>query len=675
MGKIKQMSSALANQIAAGEVVERPASVVKELVENAIDANSRQVQIEVIEAGIQQIKVIDDGSGMSQEDLNMAFKEHATSKIYTVHDLFNISSLGFRGEALASIASVSKIRLESTLNPSQNENTLNEEVSHSEEPLVGHFVRVEGTELIEKGKTAPRPGTIVEVNSLFYNTPARLKHLASIRTEMRHILNTVQDLSLAYPEVKLRLISDGQMVMQSAGNGDLQQTIANIYRPAIARQLVSLQEENLEFQLKGYISPPQLTRTSRQNIHWLVNGRAIRSPMLTNVLVRAYGRKLMIGRYPLAVIHIHLDPRLVDVNVHPTKQTIRLSKEDELAALLTQAVKNVLESISPVPSVGQLLDSKDKSNVATQNDNLSQTEFDYHFPRLQEKGLVQEENPPKDSGPEGVSQESLTPSEIPDLPQTIQFKESSRTTSTVNDLSTDPFPKSSSSSALTDRQSNDIIEEESAKRAQLSTGRSHINFAGLRYVGQIHGTYLIAESEQGFYLIDQHAAQERLRYEQLMQEEADVTVQQQLLMPLVLNFDAVQQSLVEEHQAKLEKMGIYLHAFGPQSYQIESYPSWINVDELEKNIPDMLERLERQPDLTIRELQEAAIVMQSCRGAIKANQYLDQQEAIELIDSMQDLEDPYHCPHGRPVFVEFDQKTIEKLFKRIQDSHEGGNTR
>lgn len=680
MGKIKQMSSALANQIAAGEVVERPASVVKELVENAIDANSRHIQIEVIEAGIQQIKVIDDGDGMSAEDLSMSFKEHATSKIYTVHDLFNIHSLGFRGEALASIASVSKMRLESTLNPARETTETGPQVEEiGQEPITGNYVKVEGGQIIETGKTAPRPGTIIEVNSLFYNTPARLKHLSSIRTEMRHILKMIQDLSLAYPDIQFRLLSDGQVLMQSAGNGDLKQTIANIYRPAIARQLVSLEKENLEFSLAGYISPPQLTRTSRQNIHWLVNGRTIRSPMLTNVLVKAYGRQLMIGRYPLAVIHINLDPRLVDVNVHPTKQTIRLSKEDELAALLTEAVKELLQTINPVPSVGQLVDPPNKPQRPVQQGSLNQTEFDYHYPRLREKELSAEEKLEDDGqDQESAAAEYLSSEKRRDAnyPSSLSHSnQSSNFAGRVEEKNSHPLSNSASSSALTDSPSSDIIEDRSGKQIGLSAGQHHINFAALRYVGQIHGTYLIAESDQGFYLIDQHAAQERMRYEQLMAEKTDITLQQQLLIPLILNFDAVEQSLVEEHQDKLAEMGLHLQAFGPHSYQMESYPAWVNVDELEKNIPDLLDRLQRQPDLTIAQLQEATIVMQSCRGAIKANHYLDNRQALQLIDSMQDLNNPYHCPHGRPVFIEFDQKSIEKLFKRIQDSHEGGHTR
>ena len=334
MGKIQQMPEALANQIAAGEVVERPASVVKELVENAIDAGAQTIRVELREAGIQQVKVIDDGEGMDAEDLAKAFLPHATSKLYDVHDLFQIKSLGFRGEALASIGSVAKVRVESMQAGAE----------------AGHYIEIAGSQVQAQGMTSARKGTTLTVDSLFYNTPARLKHLSSLKTELKHSLNFIQDIAMAYPDIRFHLVNDGQTIFQSFGTGDLRQTIANVYQPALARQLIGLEAENLDFKIRGYISPPQLTRTSKHYIHWMINGRAVRSYALTELLLRAYGRQLMIGRYPLAVIAIELDPRLVDVNVHPTKQTVRLSKENELGQLLTQAVVDSLASLNPVPN-------------------------------------------------------------------------------------------------------------------------------------------------------------------------------------------------------------------------------------------------------------------------------------------------------------------------------------
>ncbi|MBG9979825.1 DNA mismatch repair endonuclease MutL [Facklamia sp. DSM 111018] len=624
MGKIKQMDRSLANQIAAGEVVERPASVVKELVENAIDANAHHIQVEVKEAGIQQIKVIDDGVGMNKDDLHMTYLPHATSKIYSVHDLFQIQSLGFRGEALASIASVAKVRIESSLSRGQYVNQ-------------GYYIEVENSKLIQSGTCPPRGGTIVQVDSLFYNTPARLKHLASLKTEMRHIITIMQDLALAYPEIAFVLKSEEQTVVQTIGNGDLRQTIANLYQPYLARELLKIKQANDEFEIWGYISPPQQTRTSRHYIHWMVNGRVVKSPRLSNVLLSAYGKQLMIGRFPLSFIHIQLDPRLVDVNVHPTKQTIRLSKEEDLSLLLTQAIETTLKQHRTVPEAGETLFKRKGYNPKDQSLVL-----DYQF--APEVGRT---IPHTEFNKEIICEE-VENVQIPTPAPSIQE-------------STDEEIEIAGAQI-----------DSNKSRPELKKETAGIDFASLRYVGQIHGTYLIAESLTGFFLIDQHAAQERLRYEQLMKNHPETLNQQQLLVPKLFEFDQNLSVLVEEHAEKLQELGIFLQAFGPKSYQLEAYPVWIEADELDRLIPDIIEKLKQQPHLSINEMREASIIMQSCRGAIKANQYLTKEEAIQLIHDMQFLEDPYHCPHGRPVFVEFDQKTLEKLFKRIQDSHQGG---
>src|SRR5699024_2296378 len=357
VGIIKQMPDFLANQIAAGEVVERPASVVKELVENAIDAESTQIIVELIEAGIQQIKVSDNGKGIIAEDLPMAFMAHATSKIYETTDLFNINSLGFRGEALASIGSVSKVRVESM----------------TEDDDSRHFIELEGSKIIEEGLTQAKIGTTVEVNSLFYNTPARLKHLKTIKTELSHSLKFIQNIALAYPNIRVKLTHNGQEIFASHGNDNLQQVIASVYQPALARDLIPIQSESHAFLINCLISKTTLTRTSKQYIHLNINGRSVKSYMLDEVLIKAYGRQLMIGRYPIAIIRIQLDPRLVDVNVHPTKQTVRLSKEDELSELITQAVHRTLDVVNPIPS----LEESDLPNVNRNNTNYDPVQFNF----------------------------------------------------------------------------------------------------------------------------------------------------------------------------------------------------------------------------------------------------------------------------------------------------------
>ncbi|MGX7141273.1 DNA mismatch repair endonuclease MutL [Facklamia languida] len=619
MGQIKQMSTELANQIAAGEVVERPASVVKELVENAIDAQADTIQIEVVEAGIQKISVTDNGWGMDREDLELAFLPHATSKLFNRHDLFNIHSLGFRGEALASIASVAKVQIESTLNRDGNVSEVGYQMSLQEgqDPVIR--------------TCPPRPGTHIEVTSLFYNTPARLKHLASLRTEMRHILIVVQDLALAHPQIAFQLMADQQVVLKTSGKKALLETIANLYQPALARQLIAISGQSRNFNLSGYLSPPQVTRTSRAWIHWMVNGRSIKSPVLTNVLLKAYGRQLMVGRFPIAFLVVEVDPRLVDVNVHPTKQTVRMSLEEELADLVVEGVQAGLSQVNTVPEAGDSLLEEGQPGPSIETRPPAGASPTWTRYRPQRGASASQPGPGslfEQEGPHPTTQDGM----IREATQPLQ--------------------------------QSDPVQE--AKPVG-------IDFRSLRYVGQIHGTYLVAESPEGFYLIDQHAAQERLRYERLMAEDTLVTQQQTLLVPLVFEFDARMVQLLEDHQDRLEALGIDLQAFGPRTYQLNAYPIWLEVDELDHLIPDLIERMDREPNLTINQLREASIVMQSCRGAIKANQALSREEATTLIEAMQTLEDPYHCPHGRPVFVAFNQETIEKLFKRIMDSHQGGN--
>ncbi|MGF3076583.1 DNA mismatch repair endonuclease MutL [Facklamia sp. P12934] len=623
MGIIKQMDIALANQIAAGEVVERPASVVKELCENAIDAKADQIQVEVKEAGIQQIIVIDNGQGMVEEDLHQSVLAHATSKIYSLPDLFQITSLGFRGEALASIASVAKIRIESTWNEAN-------QASQS-----GHFIEVENSKIINQGSCPPRNGTTVQVDSIFYNTPARLKHLASLQTEMRHILKVIQNLAIAYPSISFTLISDGDRLLQTVGKGDLKQTIAQLYSPQQAREMLAFKQSDIEFDLEGLISPPTLTRTSRNYIHWMVNGRTVKSPFLNNVLIKAYGKQLMIGRFPLSFIQITTDPRLVDVNVHPTKQTIRLSKEAELAKLLTQAVQASLLQNRAIPEAGDSL--------------FRPTRF-----YQQNKGQL-----------DWISQTSH-------LAEDKQAIELSRPDS--NQIKMDEYTKVSDfptekTQGMMEALSSQAVEKEALNQQEKP---KMIDFSQLRYVGQIHGTYLIAEGPSSFYLIDQHAAQERVRYEKLMADQVDVDQQQDFLMPKLFSFDLKTAQMAEEYSDRLAEIGIHLQAFGPKSYQMQSHPTWLEADELDQIVPDLLDRLSRQEDLSVNQLKEASIIMQSCRGAIKANHRLADSEAIHLLAEMNDLQDPLHCPHGRPVFIEFDPTTIEKLFKRIQDHHLGG---
>lgn len=643
------MSVQLSNQIAAGEVVERPASVVKELVENAIDAKSTIIQVELKEAGIQSIQVSDNGIGMDLDDLKLSILPHATSKIYSIHDLFNIHTLGFRGEALPSIASVSKMTMSST-------------IASADE---GYKIIIEDSEIIEETPVPPRKGTVITVKSLFYNTPARLKHLSSLNTELKHSLNFIQQMALAYPHIRFTLIHNGQTVFNTFGTGDLRQTMANVYQPNLAKQLIEIAAEDEDFTITGLISPPQLTRTSKNYIHWLINGRAVQSYPLSLMLLKAYGRQLMVGRFPIAVINIQLDPQLVDVNVHPTKQTVRLSKESELATLLHSAVENALEKINPVPSVepdylkhsfhpNTSFNSEIKQSSPTTQSNL----FEQSSQREVSDDVVEK------------SKNSIT-HEMPPQSSHITIDEEEKDYVTTEVLQSEDSTEDSNVPFQT-TQTETPSTLDTSQQTNVTTTH-HIPFEQLRYVGQIHGTYLIAEGEQSFYIIDQHAAQERVRYERFMAQSFDTMGQQQVLFPFVFEFSSSDMTAVESLLPKFEQLGIYLEVLGPNSFQMETYPEWMEFDSVEKTVYDLVTLLQENDKLTIAQLKEQSIIMKSCRGAIKANHYLSDIEAKAVIRDMANLKDPYHCPHGRPVFIEMTDKTLEKLFKRIQDSHQTGH--
>lgn len=652
MGIIKQMPDVLANQIAAGEVVERPASVVKELVENSIDAKSDHVIVELKEAGILQIIVSDNGQGMLAEDLSMAFLPHATSKIYETTDLLTINSLGFRGEALASIGSVSKVRVESKTEDSDS----------------GNFIEIEGSKLIKQGKAQARKGTTMTVDSLFYNTPARLKHLKTIKTELSHSLKFMQNIAMAYPEIRFSLIHNEQEIFASHGNNNLQQVIASVYQPSIARDLIPIEQSSNDFRVNGYISKPTLTRTSRNYIHWFINGRSVKSFMLDEILVKAYDKQLMIGRYPLAVINIQLDPRLVDVNVHPTKQTVRLSKEDELAEIIKEAVKGTLKAINPIPSLSE----SDLPRAKEDRANYENVSFGFSYNNNQM-------NPRSEINDQLRQALNKSPQATNDRDKHSDVRPMIDSEQSAGDKSLDRVYEAQETAtyhtkeAETQEELLDRVDPSGHEKSEDTQASNYsLNFHSLRYVGQIHGTYLIAESESGFYLIDQHAAQERIRYENLMNEEIDVNIQQQLLMPFIFNFSTSEMLILSEFEDKFAKLGIHLELMGPTSYKLDSYPDWLYYEEVEKTVLDLFELFQKNDDLTVQQIKEKSIIMQSCRGAIKANHYLDDKQAIQLIQDMDGLDDPYHCPHGRPVFVEFNQTTLEKLFKRIQDTHERG---
>ncbi|MCI1986730.1 MAG: DNA mismatch repair endonuclease MutL [Lactobacillus sp.] len=630
MPKIHQLSATLSNQIAAGEVIERPASVVKELVENAIDAQSTQVDINVKEAGIALVQVIDNGIGITAEDVPTAFLRHATSKILTVRDLFNVTSLGFRGEALASIAAVADVTLETATASG-----------------LGTVAKVKGGELLEQHSAAVRRGTQISVRDLFYNTPARLKYIKSQQTELGKIVDIVNRLALAHPDIAFTLRHDDKLVLKTAGHGDLQQTLAGIYGVTTAKNMLDFHGEDLDFKVSGYFSLPDTTRASRNYLTLMINGRYIKNYQLTKAVIAGYGSKLMVGRYPIAVIAIKMAPLLVDVNVHPTKQEVRLSKETQLADLLAATIKARLAQENLIPEALHNLRQREPVDL----DQLSMT--------LQEVGPRTQDRP-QQPAPQAPTATSPAPE-----PKAFGLA--------MSELAATPIFKDPEHLAAWDAKYGPkavVVPQEAKAETPADPVAPQPRFPDLRYLAQLHGTYLLAETPEGFYLLDQHAAQERVNYEYYRQEIGKVAAdQQRLLVPIVLDYPASDAVIIRDRQETLHSVGLYLEDFGQNSFVVRQHPTWFKAGQEEATIKEMVDWVLRDGRLTVAEFREKTAIMMSCKRAIKANHHLDDQQAQALLTHLSQAENPFNCPHGRPVLVHFSNTDLEKMFKRIQDSH------
>lgn len=651
MGRIQELSESLANQIAAGEVVERPASVVKELVENAIDAGSTQIDIILEEAGLKKIQIIDNGEGIAKEDVGSAFKRHATSKIHTRNDLFRIRTLGFRGEALPSIASVSEVTLETAV---QSEDQ-------------GSFLSLKGGKVVEERPSSLRKGTKITVENLFFNTPARLKYVKSLQTELANVGDIVNRLALSHPEVAFRLVHDGNRMLTTPGNGDLKQCIAGIYGVATAKKMREIKAKDLDFTIHGYFSLPEVTRASRNYLSIIINGRYIKNFLLNRAIIEGYGSKLMVGRFPIAIIEIQMDPLLVDVNVHPTKQEVRLSKEKELSNLISATIKEALTDEVLIPKVNYeevVKKSPTKKELAEQLSmdfrEVNQLKTDLKFDAATGEFYIKE-NPSENvdnfvdsfSGKRVKLQEEQKTSE--EQPTPITFDESNDTNQISDKV--DNFVDNSS-----------YIIEETVNNESVEAPKS--SFPALEYFGQMHGTYLFAQSNEGLYIIDQHAAQERIKYEYYREAIGKVGEDlQSMLIPIVLEYPHDEWLKITERQEILAKVGIHLEPFGANSFIVREHPTWYEAGKEEDITKEIIEIVLESGQIDLAKFREDTAIMMSCKRSIKANHYLNDQQARALLVDLGKTENPFNCPHGRPVLIQFTNREMERMFKRIQDSH------
>ncbi len=590
MSVIKIMNEILANKIAAGEVVERCASVVKELVENSIDAGASEIKVELIESGTKSIKVVDDGKGMDKQDAVLAFSRHATSKIKDEDDLFRLNTLGFRGEALASIAAVSKVELKTSSGG------------------IGTHVLINGGKLIKNENGDARKGTNITVSELFYNTPARLKHMKSLYTELASITDYMNKLALSRPDIRFTLINNDNIILKTDGSGNILKTIKSIYGPDVTKKMLKIEAENNDYEITGYISSPEVHRSSRNNMITLVNGRVVKNALINKTINDSYHSYKPDNRYPITVIHINVDPSVIDVNIHPTKMDIKFSKMDTLLELIENTIKNAITDKNLIPEV-VIKESKPKYEEAALN--LKREQSDITFP---EKTII-----------------------------TNNFYEDDNVT-------------------YEEEIAGDIVSTNEIEYNQYAEKQMPEMYP----VGLVHGTYIICQNEKGMYIIDQHAAKERCNYEKFKKEMGNPNIASTpLLFPITMEFSNTEFMILKENLQILSDLKFEIEQFGVNSIIIKSHPTWLAKDYEEESIRKIIEIvIQTEKDFDIEKFNEKVAIMMSCKKAIKANTNITLEEMEALVTDLRKCKNPYNCPHGRPTTIFYSNYDLEKLFKR-----------
>ncbi len=609
---IRLLPTEVASQIAAGEVIERPASVVKELVENALDAGATVITVSVQEAGRRLIEVADDGSGIPAAELTLAVERHATSKLTSAADLFQIGTLGFRGEALASIGSVSRLSLTSRVKSAE----------------AGARIRVEGG-LVSRVEPVGAPvGSTVRVEDLFYNVPARLKFLKQDMTERRAIDGLLTRYALAYPHVRFRLMDGASPTLQTAGDGDRRAILATLYGVDVARQMLEVLAEEDEFRLTGYTSPASLTRSNRKDITFFINGRWVQDTALSAALLQSYHTLLMVGRYPMATLFLALDPHEVDVNVHPAKAEVRFRSSERVFSFVQRAARRALLAYSPIPSMptqnlwgssslpphggGQFTVNSNQLPAGSERFPTPTGQFSTGLDWM----IGHSETPTVDDGPQTA--ESATPTENP--PSNVQPPTGARP-STFNLL--------------------------------------------LRLVGQIGATYLVAEGPDGLYLIDQHAAHERVLFEKLMlQHERKNIPSQSLLTPQVVTLPPASAKVINDQLPVLEHFGFSVEAFGPNAFQVRAIPALFAGADPAAALRALVEDFEEDETPLQAEVEKRIAARVCKRLAVKGGQTLSPEEQRALLTDLENCDSPRTCPHGRPTMIHLSVELLERQFGR-----------
>lgn len=573
MNTIRILDEHLANKIAAGEVVEKCVSAVKELVENSIDAGATEIKIELIDAGTKEIKVIDNGKGMNKEDAYLAFSRHATSKITDEDDLFRINSLGFRGEALPSIASVSEIILKTSTGD------------------IGTLLHLKAGTVIKEEKTNSRKGTEVIVKNLFYNTPARLKHLKSLYSELANITDYVNKIAFAHPNIRFSLTNNNKSLLKTDGSNNLLKVIKDVYGLEIAKMMIKITGGNNDYKIDGYISYPEITKSSRSNMTTIVNGRIVRNIELNKTINDAYHTYKPEDRYPIVVLNITVDPTLVDVNIHPTKMDIKFSKMDVLKELISNLIKKELESLTLIPSI---------KNTQKIIENYNQISFDLNREEKVERNYI------------------------------------------INEPS---------------------LEKELEEKIILDSNKERL--PELYPVGLIHGTYIVCQNDLGMYLIDHHAAKERINYEKylnVLSNPSNNTID--MLIPFTIELSNNEYIILKENMDILKSLNILAEEMGINTIVIKSHPVWLPTGYENMALRKIIDIIINKETFDTKKFNEKVAITLSCKLAIKANENISIKEMEQLITDLRNCDNPFTCPHGRPTIIHYSNYELEKSFKR-----------
>ena len=591
MNKISVMSENLANKIAAGEVVERIANVVKELVENSIDAQSKNIKIELLESGIKLIKVVDDGCGMSYEDAKLCFSRHATSKIHNENDLFFISTLGFRGEALAAISSVSNIILDTY---DSNESTK---------------INIKFGNIINEEVGSLKIGTTIEVRELFYNTPARLKFMKSLNTELFHCIDFIEKIALSHPNISFILINDNKELIKTSGSNDLYKTIHEIFGYNITKNMIKIEAENYDYSIYGYISNLNIQKSNKNSMVTFVNERVVTNVNVNRTIKDAYHTILAENKYPIVVIFIQTDPTLIDVNIHPTKQDIKFSKLESLSELLFNTIKDVLYKANNIfkgYSETNIVEDIKQDNVYS-NSSIRV----YNAPVIEEN--IEEESKPQ---------------KIENLRVSFNVSED-----------------------------NIIYNEEDYDKNKIL----------VKPVGLALGTYLIAQDEDIMYMIDIHAANERINYEKYLKAlKDDKSYKIGMLIPLQLEYSHNEFMNILSNLENIKALGFDVSEFGSNTFRVTAHPTWLKEGyeiESTKRIFELMGEFKDKFDRI--KFNEKAAIRLACKMSVKANTFIGYNEQERLLNDLFKCEFPYTCPHGRPTIIKYPKYELEKLFKRV----------